>query len=667
MQETSGTVATDSSGKTPTIISLSTYNSTPGTNITLTGSGFTGTTSVLFGATSASFTFVSDTSLTVTVPSVSPGNYLISATNSYGTGGANKGTYASSGITYGVTGPLSGGKAITSTGSNAAMTASDSELPLGSTARTIEFWVKTTSTNYGCCFWGYGNHSTPNSNWLVLNSATVLAWSIYGTNGAFPTLSSAINGGTWHHIAVTYSAGASIAALYVDGVSIGNSTSQTVPNITSAGASGLIIGWGTQGVVAGSYAHFAVYPTVLSSGTISSHYSAASESAYEALVLASAPVVYYEMQETSGTLATDSKSQFTVLNNPPTVTGISPSTGPNGGGTSVVITGTSFSGVSGVAFGSNAASSYVVNSTTQITAVTPAGTSTVHTTVTTGSGTSSTSSADQFTYYPPSVTGISPSTGPAGQVVIVSGHYFTSGMTVMFGATNASSQTFNSSAQFTATAPSGTGTVDITVGGSATLSADQFTYSNIPSISSVSPNVGPNAGGTSVLITGSKFTGVVSVYFGSTSAASYIFNSDTSITAVSPAGTTGTVDITVTNATGTNGTSSLDYFTYYPPPTVTGLSLSYGISGTVIVITGTQFTGMSGVKFGSASVTSPTLNSSIQITATAPTNSAGTYDITITTPGGISAISSADQFTYVTTPNCYRTVPNKWNNWNFNY
>ena len=220
----------------------------------------------------------------------------------------------------------------------------------------------------------------------------------------------------------------------------------------------------------------------------------------------------------------------------------------------------------------------------------------------------------------------------------------------MFGATNASSQTFNSSAQFTATAPSGTGTVDITVGGSATLSADQFTYSNIPSISSVSPNVGPNAGGTSVLITGSKFTGVVSVYFGSTSAASYIFNSDTSITAVSPAGTTGTVDITVTNATGTNGTSSLDYFTYYPPPTVTGLSLSYGISGTVIVITGTQFTGMSGVKFGSASVTSPTLNSSIQITATAPTNSAGTYDITITTPGGISAISSADQFTYVTTP-----------------
>ena len=49
----------------------------------------------------------------------------------------NNGTYASSGITYGVTGPLSGGKAITSTGSNAAITASDSELPIGS-PRTVK-------------------------------------------------------------------------------------------------------------------------------------------------------------------------------------------------------------------------------------------------------------------------------------------------------------------------------------------------------------------------------------------------------------------------------------------------------------------------------------------------------------------------------------------------
>ena len=196
----------------------------------------------------------------------------------------NNGTYGSSGITKVGTGPLSGGRSITSNGSYAAITASDAELPMGSSARTIEFWVKTTSTTYNKDFWGYGTYSTPKALALNFNSATVLGWNIYGTSGTFPTLSSAINGGTWHHIAVTYSAGASIAALYVDGVSIGNSISQTVPNITSDGT-GLFIGSGQDGMIAASFAHFAIYPTVLSSGTISSHYSAASESAYEALVL----------------------------------------------------------------------------------------------------------------------------------------------------------------------------------------------------------------------------------------------------------------------------------------------------------------------------------------------------------------------------------------------
>ena len=152
----------------------------------------------------------------------------------------------------------------------------------------------------------------------------------------FQPYSSAINGGTWHHIAVTYSAGASIAALYVDGVSIGNNTSQTVPNTTSAGASRLLIGSGNDGKIAASFAHFAIYPTVLSSGTISSHYSAASESAYEALVLASAPVVYYEMQETSGTVATDSSGSI------PTITSLSAYSGTPG--TNITLTGTGFNG-----------------------------------------------------------------------------------------------------------------------------------------------------------------------------------------------------------------------------------------------------------------------------------------------------------------------------------
>ena len=55
----------------------------------------------------------------------------------------------------------------------------------------------------------------------------------------------------------------------------------------------------------------------------------------------------------------------------PTITGITPATGPTSGGTVVVITGTNLTGATGVTFCGTPALSIVVNSPTQITAVTP--------------------------------------------------------------------------------------------------------------------------------------------------------------------------------------------------------------------------------------------------------------------------------------------------------
>jgi len=99
------------------------------------------------------------------------------------------------------------------------------------------------------------------------------------------------------------------------------------------------------------------------------------------------------------------------------VTGIAPSTGTPGGGTSVTITGTDLSGATAVDFGSTPAT-ITADSATSITATAPPGTGTVDVTVTTPDGTSATSSADQFTYTvvvpPPTVTAISPATGPTG-------------------------------------------------------------------------------------------------------------------------------------------------------------------------------------------------------------------------------------------------------------
>ncbi len=85
-----------------------------------------------------------------------------------------------------------------------------------------------------------------------------------------------------------------------------------------------------------------------------------------------------------------------------------------------------------------------------------------------------------------------------------------------------------------------------------------------PTVTSISPTNGPNTGGASITITGTGFTGVTSVKFGS-DVVSYKLNSDSSITATAPAGS-GTVDVTVTTSGGTSATGTADQFTYADAP-----------------------------------------------------------------------------------------------------
>ena len=83
----------------------------------------------------------------------------------------------------------------------------------------------------------------------------------------------------------------------------------------------------------------------------------------------------------------------------PVVTAVSPVSGPVTGATSVTITGTDLNGATAVSFGATAAASFTVNSATSITAVSPAhAAGTVDVVVTTPTGTSPTSGADQFTF-----------------------------------------------------------------------------------------------------------------------------------------------------------------------------------------------------------------------------------------------------------------------------
>ena len=125
-----------------------------------------------------------------------------------------------------------------------------------------------------------------------------------------------------------------------------------------------------------------------------------------------------------------------------------------------------------------------------------------------------------------------------------------------------------------------------------------------PTVTSISPNSGPAAGGTVVIIMGTNFTAGATVKFGNTAVnpvnVSFVGTGEIAVLS-SPAGT-GTVDITVTTAGGTSATSAVDQFTYLALPTVTGISPSTGsgAGGTSVTITGTNFTGATSVNFGAA-------------------------------------------------------------------
>jgi len=83
-----------------------------------------------------------------------------------------------------------------------------------------------------------------------------------------------------------------------------------------------------------------------------------------------------------------------------------------------------------------------------------------------------------------------------------------------------------------------------------------------PAVLKVKPNKGAATGGTTVTITGLNFNGATSVRFGSVEAGSYSVESPTRITAVSPAESPKTVDVTVTAPGGTSAVNRHDRFKF---------------------------------------------------------------------------------------------------------
>jgi subtilase family serine protease len=155
------------------------------------------------------------------------------------------------------------------------------------------------------------------------------------------------------------------------------------------------------------------------------------------------------------------------------------------------------------------------------------------------------------------VTGLSPDAGPlrGGTKVTIHGSGLASATAVHFGAKKAASFTVVSAGTVVAVAPSGTGTVGVTVtssvGTSAQVAAARFQYLAVPTVARLTPSSGASRGGAKVTVTGTSFVEVRAVHFGARAARSFRVLSSTRIAAVAPAGA-GTAAVTVTTPGGTS-------------------------------------------------------------------------------------------------------------------
>jgi hypothetical protein len=333
-------------------------------------------------------------------------------------------------------------------------------------------------------------------------------------------------------------------------------------------------GGGTQVTVVGSGFKGA---TEVHFGSASASFKVSGAGLIKATAPAGTGTVAVTVTTPGGTSAVGPPDQFSYVPPEPTVANVSPSSGPEKGAKKITIKGTGFAGATEVHFGPATVRHLTVKDKgTEISVVDPpfaaVGKPTVDVTVTTPLGTSSVTPADEFSYrvMPPSVSTITPKEGTAagGELVQITGTGFVEVMAVRFGSVDASEFTVNSLGSITAIDPAETvGLVQITVttpfgtshpglcpiypepGEEELIPCppyDTFKYIE-PTITNMSPNTGPAAGGTTVTITGTGFglgTSKTAFDFKKTPAVSVDCLSITMCEVVSPPHSAGAVTVT---------------------------------------------------------------------------------------------------------------------------
>ena len=259
------------------------------------------------------------------------------------------------------------------------------------------------------------------------------------------------------------------------------------------------------------------------------------------------------------------------------VTSMTPKAGLTSGGTEVTLTGTGFTGVTGVRFGPTPATGFtIVDDTTIVATSPPRPAGLVNVWVDWPSGTNPNTPATHFAYQDPpvtapTITSVSPNIGDVagGQQVTIVGSGFLSATSVAFGPTPATSYTILSDARIVATTPARPESlVNVRVtnpnGTNPNQPTSWYSYRTItgppPTVSAVSPTSGPATGGQTITITGTGFTGTIRVDLGPTTAPAFTVIDDTTIEITTPARPPGLVNVFVRTNNGTNPTGPSSWY-----------------------------------------------------------------------------------------------------------
>ena len=491
----------------PTLTAISPATGPVGTLVTLTGTNFTGATSVSFnGIAATSFTVVSATSLTATVPA----------------------------------GAATGKVSVTTPGGSAGSTGS------------FTLILPPTITSF-----------TPASG-IVGVKVTITGTNLTGATGvtfngiaaATVTLTSATS------ISATVPPGATSGPISITtpGGTVTSAATFTVtlpaPTVSALSpASGVV---GALVTVTGT--NFTGATAVTFNGVAAASFTVVSATSLTATVPAGATTGKIGVTAPGGTAT--STASFTVIL-PPTITSFTPATGPVG--TKVTIAGTNLSGATAISFNGLAATTVTLTSATSISATVPVGATTGIISVTTLGGTATSATGYTVTIPLPTVTKLTPATGGVGTSVTLTGTNFTGATAVLFtGATAATPVsapfTVISATSIVTAVPAGakSGKISVTTPGGTGSSTASFTVGAtavLPVITGFAPASGPV--GTIVTVTGINLAGVTFATVGGIPAAVTVLSA-TSLTITVPVGAVvgaGTLSVTTAGGSGSSATT----------------------------------------------------------------------------------------------------------------